>query len=247
VMPLPDIPPASPAPLGTAAPTPLAPVFGSPASPSASAPALPSPAGTPGTGSPVTLPPTGSPSASAPPRALTLTVAPAAVDAGRPARVTTTSAPGAAVELWAYSRPGTTYRLVRRGTADRAGRAVFQVGPGGNTRLFARAVSGSRSVDSPSVVLQVRTAVSLRVSSAGPRALRFTGSTLPRRPGQLVTVYRLADGARVRTAVARVTGNGTWSVLRAFGTGGGLRFVAGTSTDLTNGGGTSRPVTAVLR
>ncbi len=163
--------------------------------------------------------------------------------------VRATTFPGAIVELHAYSRPSTRYVVVRRGVATQDGTIGFQVGPSGNTRLFVRTtrVDGSGRQDSESVVLTVRTSINLKVVRTGVRTYRFTGSTLPKRSGQLVTVfYSSGSGSRVIAARARVSAKGTYDVTRRFSGGGTVTLFTATGTDINNAGNESNRLRAVL-
>lgn len=165
------------------------------------------------------------------------------------AAVEATGEPGAVAELWAYSRPSTRYVRVRRTVLAESGRATFSVRPSGNTRLFLRTsdVSGAGSADSPSVVLAVRTGISVRVARTGTRTYRFTGSTLPRRAGQTVSVrYRSGTGTVV-AARARVAADGTYAVTRRFTGTGTFAFTATTGADVDNAAGTSAAVRTTVR
>ncbi|MCU1693604.1 MAG: hypothetical protein JWM64_2695 [Frankiales bacterium] len=164
--------------------------------------------------------------------------------------VSATTFPGAVVELLAYSRPSTTYTVVRRGVATQSGTISFLVGPSGNTRLFVRTrqADGTGSQDSASVVLTVRTSINLKVTRTGTRTYRFTGSTLPKRVNQLVTVfYQAPGGNRVIAARARVSSTGTYNVSRTFTGGGTFTLFTATGTDINNAGNNSNSVRTAIR
>lgn len=153
--------------------------------------------------------------------------------------LTVTGAPGAAIDVFAYTRPSTTYRVVRSGILDAGGHASFRVVPPANTRLYAR----QRGCEpGPSVVLNVRTALTLTAVRTGARTYRFAGDSLPARQGGLiVSLYRVTrDGRQVLTAQARArASDGEWSVTRRFLSGGHFGFVARTGQDLRNAPGAS--------
>lgn len=155
------------------------------------------------------------------------------------ARVTLRGTPGAAVELWAYTRPSTTYRMVRSGIVGNDGTLGFDVRPPANTRLQARERDCAFG---PSVVLNVRTALTLGVERLGAREYAFSGDSLPARPGGLVvSVYRITtDGAQVLTAQARASeSTGEWRLVRRFSGSGRFGFLARTGQDLLNAPGSS--------
>ncbi|MCW2666111.1 MAG: Papain family cysteine protease [Frankiales bacterium] len=237
-------PPApSPSPVASptksAAPSPSASPSASPSpSPSASPSASPSPS-----------PPAPSPEPPAEPDpepvAPTIRLAPAQSLAGQKVQVTGTAEPGATVELLAYTRPGTTYAVVRTAEVAEDGTYAFTVAPAANTRVFAR-VADSQA-QSPSAVLKVATSINVKVTRTGVRTYRFTGSTLPKRPGQTINVYYVAGSKKIIAGKAVVTPKGTYLFERRFGAGGTLAFTAQTGVDLSNVAGTSAPVRVALR
>ena len=149
------------------------------------------------------------------------------------------SSPRAEVELWAYTRPSTTFRLVRSAVTDDRGVAAFTVRPPGNTRLYARKPGCEPS---PSQVLNVSTALTLTAQRTGPREYVFAGDSLPARPGGLVvSLYRVtADGRQVLTAQTRAdSATGEWRLVRRFTGTGRFGFVVRTGQDLQNAPGSS--------
>ncbi len=153
--------------------------------------------------------------------------------------MTVTGRPGTIIELQAYSRPNTTYGVVRRGTILDNGSIIFRVLPGTNTRLFA-AVTGQTGNESPSVVINVRTALSLTVVRNGSRDYTFQGRILPRRAGQLITLYRvLNDGREIITSQIRTDNTGTYFIRRVFTGSGTFGFLTRTGQTLTNAAGVS--------
>ncbi len=154
------------------------------------------------------------------------------------------------MQLLAYSRPSTSYRVARETPVGSSGTVSFSIGPSGNTRLFLRQtdVDGANRVDSASIVLTVRTSLNLKVVRTGTRTYRFTGSTLPKRRGQLVTVfYQPGGGSRVIASRARVAQDGTYDVTRTFTGGGTFALFTATGTDLDNAGNESNRVRTRIR
>lgn len=163
----------------------------------------------------------------------------ATVTATESAGLSVRTAAGIPVDLYAYTQPSTTYRLVRSQVSDSTGLARFSVRPPANTRLYAQKPG---CTPGPSVVLNVRTALSLAVTRTGPQEYVFSGDSLPARPGGLiVSLYRLtADGRSVLTAQARAdAADGEWRVLRRFTGTGRFGFVVRTGQDLQNAPGAS--------
>lgn len=161
------------------------------------------------------------------------------VTATEAAPVTVRAAAGAAVDLYAYTRPSTSYRLVRSGTTGPDGTVSFALRPPANTRLHAQVRDCSPG---PSVVLNVRTALTLAVERTGAREYLFSGDSLPARPGGLVvSLYRLTtDGRQVLTAQSRAdAASGEWRIVRGFTGTGRFGFVARTGQDLQNAPGSS--------
>ncbi len=171
--------------------------------------------------------------------------------------------PNSDVDVYAYSRPSSTYGIVRSGTTDASGDISWPVTPGGNTRLYAHYTSaGTTTVnDSPTTVITVHTSLSLSAYRDGVRRYHFQGTNLPRRAGQLITLYRYATGPHldqycipsaesydgpsgsscvaVRTATAVTNSSNVWRIDRTFPGSGQFYFVARTSKTLTNVAGFS--------
>lgn len=146
---------------------------------------------------------------------------------------------GTQVDLLAYSRPSTEYAVVRSGLIGNDGTATFSVRPPTNTRLFARQTG---CADGPSVVLNVRTALSLQVVRNAARDYTFRGDSLPARTGGLiVSLYRVtADGRSVLSAQTRASATtGDWTLRRVFTGSGRFGFVVRTGQDLQNAPGAS--------
>ena len=175
--------------------------------------------------------------------------------------MTVRGAPGTPVELFAYSRPSMQYRKVRDGIVDGEGVVSWDVKPGTNTRLYARYTGDApASTDSPSAVINVHTSLSLSAYRDGVRRYHFQGTNLPRRSGQLITLYRYATAAgrfcvptaesdttvkgdagcrAIRTATAYTNDSNVWRIDRTFTASGRFYFVARTSQTVTNGRGHS--------
>lgn len=154
------------------------------------------------------------------------------------ARLTVTGADTSPVDLRCYSQPSTTYVTARTVTPT-SGRADFSLLPGTNTRCFA-VTDGAAASASSSVVVNVHTTLSLSVYQDGPRSYHFQGRNLPRRSGQLITLYRIEQsGAQVRTATANTSDTGIWRIDRTFTGAGAFTFVARASQTMINGAGVS--------
>ena len=175
-----------------------------------------------------------------------VTLEEATITATGSARVMVREIPDTVVDLFAYTRPSTEYRLVRSGRTNADGIATFTIRPPANTRLKA----AQRQEDctdpafgtEPSVVLNVRTALTLTAERHGVRDYAFAGDSLPARPGGLiVSLYRITgSGRQVLTAQARADAqNGEWSINREFTGTGRFGFVVRTGQDLQNAPGVS--------
>ena len=74
----------------------------------------------------------------------------------------------------------------------------------------------------------------------GRRDYTFQGRILPRRSGQLITLYRVEpDGRRIITAQLRTDATGTYRLRRLFTGSGRFGFLTRTGTTLTNAAGES--------
>ncbi|MBK5307562.1 MAG: hypothetical protein JJD92_12805 [Frankiaceae bacterium] len=232
------------------------------ASPSATATATTSPSASPSSSA------SASPSASSGTTScltLTLTVSPAHIVPTQGSVVRVHGSPNQAVQVYAYSRPNTTYSVVRSGTTNSTGDIAWTVTPGGNTRLYAHYTSGTTVTavnDSPSTVITVHTSLSLSAYRDGVRRYHFQGTNLPRRAGQLITLYRYATGPNldrycvptaesdtfnkddagcraIITSQAKTGPNNTWRIDRTFTGSGQFYFVVRTSENINNGRGHS--------
>ena len=155
------------------------------------------------------------------------------------AGVTVKASANSVVQLFAYTRPSTTFRVVRQAEVGADGTATFRVVPPANTRLYAQQMNCNAS---PSVVLNVRTALSLFAKRNGVRDYTFTGDSLPARPGGLIiSLYRVTnDGRQVLTSQVRASAtNGEWTINRKFTGSGRFGFVVRTGQDLQNAPGSS--------
>lgn len=144
----------------------------------------------------------------------------------------------------AYSRPSSTYRVARDDRTDANGDITWQVTPGTNTRLYATYGDSRVDTDSPSKVIDVHTTLSVSGIRTASRRYDFHGRDLPRRSGQLITLYRLdAAGREIRTANVHTDSSGTWQLDRSFAEAGTFRFLVRTSQNLTNADGRSHVIT----
>jgi hypothetical protein len=116
-------------------------------------------------------------------------------------------------QIWAYSRTSTTYRLVRQGTLDPFGGWTGSIRPATNTRLFAKALDSGAWLSSPTRAVQMRAAVSLRVSAPTSTGRRtFSGTAGPAIAGRLVSIYRNGTSGPQLFARVRTTSTGTYSL-----------------------------------
>ena len=175
-----------------------------------------------------------------------MTLDEATITATGAATVTVREIPNTVVDLFAYTRPSTEYRLVRSERTNADGIATFTVRPPANTRLKA----AQREEDcnepvfgtAPTVVLNVRTALTLTAQRHGVRDYTFAGDSLPARPdGLIVSLYRITESSGpVLTSQARAdTQNGEWTMNRKFTGTGRFGFVVRTGQDLQNAPGVS--------
>lgn len=165
------------------------------------------------------------------------------VTATQSATLSGAAEPGQTVQLWAYSRPSTVFRLVRTTTASPSGRYTFSVTPPTDTRLRVR-VAG---LDSESTVLGVRHLVRMSAVRTGVRTYRFSGTAFPKRPGVRVDVFARTPGGLRLLAVARTAPDGRWSVARTFTGTATWDVVARTAPDGINRSGLSAPVRVAIR
>ncbi len=251
-------------PVTTTAPATTAPPTTPPATtaPATTAPATTAPATT---APPTTAPPTTAPPTTAPPTTAPATTAPPtttppvscvsgpvglptpSVRSGSPALVRLGGTPGATVDLYAYTRPSTAYRVVRTVVVPAGGPAEVSLTAPSNTRMYAQQRG---CAEGPSSVLTVRSTVSVDARRTGARTYRFSGNSLPLRPeGLALALYRVTDdGREVLTARTRTDpATGRWTLTRRFTGSGTFGFVVRTPQDLTNAAGTSSRRTVVVR
>ncbi|MDX6197532.1 MAG: hypothetical protein QOJ79_683 [Actinomycetota bacterium] len=178
--------------------------------------------------------------------------------------------PNASVELRCYTRPDTNY-FTARGPSNlsSSGALQFVIHPGANTRCYVR-YTGDEVSASPSVIINVHTTLSLSAYRDGVRKYHFQGTNLPRRAGQLITLYRWArrdtngycdphiaagdysasssdpNCVAVRTATATTNSTNTWRIDRSFTGSGQFVFQVRTSQTLTNANGVSNPRLTII-
>ena len=159
----------------------------------------------------------------------------------------TGATPNSVVELRCYTRPSTTYFTARSTTVNAAGGPVeFRILPGANTRCYARP-AGNDALASNSVVINVHTTLSLSTVRTGVRTYIFQGRNLPRRAGQLITLYRVtASGQEIRTSNLVTDASGIYRVTRKFTGTGTFRFKVRTSQTLNNAAGVSNTITVTV-
>jgi len=151
--------------------------------------------------------------------------------------------PNSAYELRCYSRPSTTYFTARSATTSASGTTLdFRILPGTNTRCYVRP-AGNEALASNSVVINVHTTLSLSAIRTGTRTYVFQGRNLPRRAGQLITLYRISGGQEIRTSNLTTDASGIYHVTRTFTGTGTFQFRVRTSQTLTNAPGASQVIT----
>jgi adhesin/invasin len=152
----------------------------------------------------------------------------------------------AVYELMCYSRPSTTYFVARSATVSAGSSTLeFRILPGTNTRCYVRP-QGNDSLASNSVVINVHTTLSLSAVRTGVRQYVFQGRNLPRRAGQLITLYRIANGQEIRTSNLTTDASGIYRVTRTFTGTGTFQFRVRTSQTLTNAPGASNIITVTV-
>jgi len=189
------------------------------------------------------------PSPTAAPRPpLTLAVNQPLIAAGSTATMTARGGASQAYQLQCYTRPSTTYFTARTGTFDAAADPVtFTLALGRNTRCFIQYATGAAGA-SPSVVVNVRTVLSLTAVRTGPRTYLFQGRNLPRAAGQLITLYRLdRAGNEIRTSSLVTDSSGIYRVSRTFTGTGTFPFRVRTSQTLNNAAGASSTIVVAIR
>jgi hypothetical protein len=156
----------------------------------------------------------------------------------------TGASPNSVLELRCYTRPSTTYFTARSTTVNATGGPVeFRILPGANTRCYARP-AGNDALASNSVVINVHTTLSLSTVRTGVRTYIFQGRNLPRRAGQLITLYRItSSGQEIRTSNLTTDSSGIYRVTRKFTGTGTFRFRVRTTQTLNNAAGASNIIT----
>ena len=181
-------------------------------------------------------------SAVPPPPAPTVESGSSLITAGGVANLSGAADPGATVELLAYSRPSTTYAVIRRTTASDTGAYSFSIRPQTNTRLLVRVGGQSSS----SVVVGVRPAISLRTVRTAVRTYQFTGRVQPVRPGQIVSVFATTPTGNVLVGRGRVDASGIWVASHRFTGNGTFGLFAVTGADMTSAAGRSATVSTAV-
>jgi hypothetical protein len=171
-------------------------------------------------------------------RQATLELARTALVATQATAITVHAPAGGIVDLFAYSRPSTTFAVVRTATVPASGVVTWTASPLSNTRLYAQTRGG---IATPQDVLGVSTALSLSASRTTPRTIVFSGRSIPARSGGLVvSLYRISGKSSVLTAQSRADAKtGNWSITRTFTGTGEFDFVLRTGTDVQNLAGAS--------
>jgi hypothetical protein len=160
------------------------------------------------------------------------------ITAGHVAILSGAADAGATVELLAYSRPSTSYAVIRRTTATSTGAYSFSVMPQTNTRLLVRIADKQ----SPSVVVAVRSGISFTPTRTGVRTYRFAGRVQPIRPGQVVSVYAQTASGPVLVGRGSVGSDGIWTASHRFTGSGTFGLYAVTGADMVNAAGRSATV-----
>lgn len=201
--------------------------------------ASPSPTPSPTATASPTVSPTTSPGRVNP----TLTVLTPNIPAGSTATLRATGAASQQYALHCYTRPSATYFVARSGTFDATGTPVtFTLALGRNTRCYLSYATGPGQ-DTPSVVVNVRTVLSLSTVRLGVRTYLFQGRNLPRVAGQLITLYRVdSAGNEIRTSNLVTDDSGIYRVTRRFTGSGTFLFRVRTSQTLNNAAGVSNTI-----
>ena len=165
------------------------------------------------------------------------------INAGGTAKLVGTGAANAVYQLMCYTRPSTSYFIARTGTFDAAATPVtFTLALGRNTRCFLQYASGAPQATT-SVVINVRTVLSLSTIRQATRTYLFQGRNLPRVAGQLITLYRVdSNGAEIRTSNLVTDDSGIYRVTRVFTGSGTFQFRVRTPQTLNNAAGVSNTI-----
>jgi hypothetical protein len=188
---------------------------------------------------------TPSPTATGGRSTLTLTVTTPSIPAGSTGHLVATGAANEQYQLMCYTRPSTTFVQARAGAFNAAGDPVpFDLSLGRNTRCFIQYTTNPTQGASPSVVINVRTVLSLSTVRQGVRTYLFQGRNLPRVGGQRITLYRV-DGAgnEIRAAFLITDSSGIYRLTRTFTGTGTFQFKVRTPQTLNNAAGVSNTIT----
>lgn len=200
-----------------------------------------------GTEGPATTPVTVTVHNVAPP-AMTIRQSVSLMTAGQALTVAVTAQPGESVNLIGYSRPATTFRTLRTGTADSTGRVIFTLKPATNTRFYA-ASAAEPARKTGSLVVSVRPRLSLQAYQEDSTVI-FWGMSAPCTTGRAVSVYRLAPTGRVLTATGRLDCRPNYaniSVYKTFSGKGTFDFIAVTAADGNNAAAQSPVIRYTVR
>ncbi|MFN2625071.1 MAG: hypothetical protein ABR520_03175 [Mycobacteriales bacterium] len=240
-------PPPPPPPPPTTPPPSATPTTASP-TPSASASASASPTvtvtATATRTATATATTTTTPSRSAPPGvcagatqgSVNVSVSPSTVRAGQSSTATVTAPVGSTAELLARTS-GQPYAVVRSATVPASGSVSFVLNLGRTVRVAARAC-GFTSATQP--IISVIARVSMDAAGLPGCVVRFNGSTLPVKPGQVVSIYYRSGDSSTLALQTRTDGAGRYVVSRRFlACGHFLGFFARVSNDVHNLAGQS--------
>ena len=205
--------------------------------------ATPSPTASP-SATPIAPSPTTSPRPTAPSCSVPATVAleRSTIVAGTSARVNVTAPANSVTDLFAYTRPSSTFRLVRSAEVGSTGRTAFQIAPPANTRLYALVRGCTVNEARDSKALNLSTRLTIAAVRNGVRNYTFSGTSSPARPGgMIVSLYRVTkDGRQILMTRTRASAtNGRWTISRTFAGSGQFGFVVRTGQDLLNAPGAS--------
>jgi hypothetical protein len=168
-----------------------------------------------------------------------LTLPAGAVFAGQGVPVALKGRPGSTVELRGYSRPSTSYHLLRTATVGADGRVVWTLRPMTNTRVYAVQHGCAAG---PSAVVLVRSVMTLNARPAGLRRYTFSGTSLPGRPaGQVVELNATSpSGRRLLLGRVRTDERGRWTLTVTLPSTGRYLVRARSAGDMVNAAGGSR-------
>jgi hypothetical protein len=148
-------------------------------------------------------------------------------------------APGDHVTIRAYSRPSTTYADVRPDAVlPSSGVLSYVFRPSTNTRMY---VTSALCGPSPSVVVNVRPALTIAAHRDRPLVYTFSGRLSPAavNEGRVVRLYYLSNGRSVQKGAGQVH-SGIVSIEVRFAGPARLTMYLGTAANTTNAAGTSK-------